>query len=114
MPKSNPADITGQSSTSTPLQLDAQHVERMASTIVSDALVLGELLDELIGNGVDYANTLAVARDKVCRMGAVADRLVLVSGGDPTYADPMRWVMHDVPRQAFESLGAAQLQGARQ
>jgi hypothetical protein len=75
---------------------------KLHGAIVNDALVVIEILDDIIGDAADEAARLVAARLMVARLGMLADRLLVSSGTPPHHPDPMAWLMSEPEAKAFE------------
>lgn len=79
---------------------------RLAARIAADAMVLGDLLSELICAGGEASNTLHCAMAVVSRMGMSADLIARANGADAIHREPTAWLVNEGGQAAIEALRA--------
>ena len=87
---------------------DPAAVARLSEAIAQDAMVLIELMEEIIGDGEPQsaANRLSAAVAMLARVGIMADRLTAAHGAMP-YTTPAGWLLRcQQGVDAFDALPA--------
>ncbi len=91
-----------------PAPRGSEAVAHLARSIAGDAMLLGEVLEDIIAEGGEprTITRLAAAMAVVARVGLVADRLNVSHGGHPMLGAPRLAHAVSAEAEAYDALGA--------